>query len=240
MEMEVISRQHYIPPHGIPLSPDDITNHVYPFATLPLLESHVHPKFVIADAGIKLVSFTIDELKELFKNYPDLAYILSLYNAWIRPLNARQLNDPSFIVPKVNDEDDDDDGDGDNNDDSDYDDRPPSQRSRKRKAPANSQAKSQRSNPKRHASSKRSRPKGKPLSQTRLSCHNQLLGKRAWTYDRIRKWSNRKRRKLCRSNQAIFNITILISHQPIFPQFTSAMPALNKVEHSPVNWSVGC
>ena len=32
-----------------------MVSHIYPYSTLPRLECHVHPKFAIFDAGLKLI-----------------------------------------------------------------------------------------------------------------------------------------------------------------------------------------
>ena len=159
------------------ISKDDVTIHKYPFDKL-LFESHIHPKFVIYNAGAKLVSFSATHLSKLVEDFPGLSSINRLYNAWMRPPKDEELNDPSFNVPKAKDDDDDDDFDYDDNNDSDYKDLPPSRRSqsKKRKAAA-ALAKSRQSHSR----------KGKGPTQKALSAHNRVLGKSAWT-DRIREW----------------------------------------------------
>ena len=52
MEDVVITRLDNIP-NGKP-SLEHVHIHLYPFDTLPLLESHLHPKFIIFDTGNKL------------------------------------------------------------------------------------------------------------------------------------------------------------------------------------------
>ncbi|KAK7686103.1 hypothetical protein QCA50_010915 [Cerrena zonata] len=49
-----ISRQNTVHPNGTAVLADNVTVHEHPFQTLPLLESHLHPKFVLFDAGRKL------------------------------------------------------------------------------------------------------------------------------------------------------------------------------------------
>lgn len=54
-----ILRQDQLPAPGTAAFPNMFTIHTHPFTTLPPLESHVHPKFVILETGRKL--------KKLFK-----------------------------------------------------------------------------------------------------------------------------------------------------------------------------
>ena len=51
MEETAIYRQNTV---DKPTKPTDWTVHCHPFSTLPLLESHLHPKFVIYETGRKL------------------------------------------------------------------------------------------------------------------------------------------------------------------------------------------
>lgn len=39
-----------------PTRASDVTVHLFPFQTLPVLESHLHPKFVILDAAPKIAA----------------------------------------------------------------------------------------------------------------------------------------------------------------------------------------
>lgn len=79
------------------------TVHYYPYHTLPLLESHLHPKFAIFNAGSKLKKLETPEsfskLETLFDKYPGLEKTLRLYDAWIRPLPASALKDESYFDP---------------------------------------------------------------------------------------------------------------------------------------------
>ena len=99
----------------------EVINCFYPFNTLPLLNSHLHPKFAIFDAGIKMARLT--HQKSMFLNNPSLLKIWRLYNAWKRPLPKEALGDESYqgsnvLVREVGNSGDE----GDNDlDDSDYD-----------------------------------------------------------------------------------------------------------------------
>lgn len=85
----------------------DTSNYVniyrYPFRALPLLESHLHPKFAIYDAGRKLKtlaesSSTQDELKEVLLDYPSLGQVKILYDVWIQTPPRFALQDTSYIM----------------------------------------------------------------------------------------------------------------------------------------------
>ncbi|KAK7678590.1 hypothetical protein QCA50_018462 [Cerrena zonata] len=63
-----ILRQDQLPAPGTAASPNMFTIHTHPFTTLPPLESHVHPKFVILEAGRKLKKL----FKSSHKGYPPI------------------------------------------------------------------------------------------------------------------------------------------------------------------------
>jgi len=84
---------------------DAQVRHSYPYSSLPLLESHLHPKFAIYDAGMKLKNllFNREYLIEALANYPSLSKIQDLYRGWnqIPPIHAQEDKtyvDPDFVL----------------------------------------------------------------------------------------------------------------------------------------------
>ena len=108
---EVITCQHII---DTPISTDHFSIHLYPFKTLPLLKSHIHPKFDIFNAGAKLIDLTAVDVSKLVEDIPGLSSIITLQDAWTRKLAENELNDPTFNLPKDNGNGN---GSGDDNDD---------------------------------------------------------------------------------------------------------------------------
>lgn len=107
------------------LSSSDVTIYIYPFNTLPTFFSHVHPKFVIFEAGRKLNFLTPVAVNDLEIDHPILCKILKLYGAWSAPLPSNAQNDNSFFPPYApdnNDNDSDNDNEGNDPNDKDYDD----------------------------------------------------------------------------------------------------------------------
>ena len=68
-------------------APDDnFITYRYPFQTLPLLESHLHPNFIIFNAGCKVDSLSQSDMlsfTRLTDAFPHLLFIQNLYCAWI-------------------------------------------------------------------------------------------------------------------------------------------------------------
>ena len=158
-------RQHII---DTPITTDHLSIHLHPFKTLPLFKSHIHPKFVIFNAGAKLVDLATADVSKLVKDFPGLSSIITLYNAWIRKLADNELNDLLF---------------NDDHDDDYFSDQSPRSYFKKRKAPA-----------RRTKFRKRSKlgvgPTRKVLSELTLSTYSQLSGEaQAWTNDRIHEWA---------------------------------------------------
>jgi hypothetical protein len=89
---------------GARLSELNFKINLYPFTTLPLLRSHLHPKFVIFDAGRKLSKYPAEEWEQLELSFMDtfnisldtIGSLVTLYTAWTRELTPTQQNDPSF------------------------------------------------------------------------------------------------------------------------------------------------
>lgn len=99
--------------------------YLYPFNTLPLLNSHLHPKFAIFDAGTKMAKL-IYQRSEFLDNHPGLIKIWRLYNAWKQSPPKFALGDESYqssnvLVREVGNSGDDDEGGDDLEEDSDYD-----------------------------------------------------------------------------------------------------------------------
>ena len=108
MEELLIIRRDIIPTDGTPISLSHFSNHIFPFNTLPLLETHLHPKFVIFDAGRKLAGLNLQNFSSLqklvelnvFPNLPNqLSTIADLYRAWILQPPAEAQEDPAYTVP---------------------------------------------------------------------------------------------------------------------------------------------
>lgn len=151
--------------------------HTYPFNTFPIFESHLHPKFVIFNAGRKLnfLQIRVQNLVNESVDSASLNSVMKLYDAWLRP--PPDVKDESYDAPVdecTTDEDDSDDDIGDE-DDEDYNGRATS--SKKRKVAAKTVGKRKRmrtrkvlstsSSYNRHFHSKL------PLSRLNLSRHDQ-------------------------------------------------------------------
>lgn len=99
----------------------NVTIHLHPFRTLPGLNSHLHPKFVLLEAGRKLgnLSNLVKSLRstsqaaargvetllvDLRTQWPIIESIEHIYEAWVRPRNLPQmLANPSFNPPPIHD-----------------------------------------------------------------------------------------------------------------------------------------
>lgn len=85
---------------------EEQVRHSYPYLTLPDLKSHLHPKFVIFDAGKKLDKLYNQDIKsnpvygKFVKDYPNAEKTRDLYIAWTRkpPDNARE--DKTYYDPE--------------------------------------------------------------------------------------------------------------------------------------------
>jgi hypothetical protein len=75
----------------------------YPYTSFPQLESHIHPKFAIFDAGSKLQKLFNEDsdsnpvYEKILKDYPSVSKIRRLYFAWIRPLPTNALEDKTYV-----------------------------------------------------------------------------------------------------------------------------------------------
>lgn len=179
-----------------------LTNHDYPFKTLPIIKSHLHPKFAIVNAAEKMQELAKNEndFRRVLLDFPILRVVMDVYTAWVR--FPADLNDKSFNVPPVplvdliGGDSGSNGGDNDSDSDSDYDDRtvPYRPHPRNRKTPQNSLGGSPvRKRKRTEAAPRASRTKRKVLSELSLWKHDHQTGDRLWTGNRIRKWDQENR-----------------------------------------------
>ncbi|KAL0957225.1 hypothetical protein HGRIS_001039 [Hohenbuehelia grisea] len=154
MEPVSITRQIRIPTViGPPLRPTDFIVHVFPFDDIPVLKSHIHPKFAIFQLGRQISGLAADKKASLLNANPILCSVLDLHKAWSESLPAGADEDSEFNQPLDDSDDDDSDGGGRGGDDpgdGDYSDVPTiPRRDGKRKAtmPPSPSARSKRSCP---------------------------------------------------------------------------------------------
>jgi hypothetical protein len=197
-----IFRQNVIP-EGRRLLPEDMAVHTYPYDKLPILQSHLHPKFVLINAGSKLVDLKTALINKIFEDFPITRKVVELYQAWTRPITDNNVdNDPSYNPPHVSDVDDSDDPiivNGDDPNNSDYDDKTKPVCSGycrpKQKASTGikqNSVKRKRSNTaSRKVLSKSSVHNLSSLSKEALSRLNQQNEGVVWTSGLIRQWSNK-------------------------------------------------
>jgi len=77
---------------------EEDTVYSYPYRTFPLLESHLHPKFAIFNAGMKISKILRERSSlQLFDDYPSLDNIWKLYNIWSQPPPMFSKDDKSYI-----------------------------------------------------------------------------------------------------------------------------------------------
>ncbi|KDQ24843.1 hypothetical protein PLEOSDRAFT_161125 [Pleurotus ostreatus PC15] len=99
-----------MPTPGNSLGPSDTVTHYFPFDTMPILTSHIHPKFAIFELGRQISAFPIDVKIKLINTTPILCSILDIFRAWSESPPAGFLADTAFN-PHPDDEDDDEDED---------------------------------------------------------------------------------------------------------------------------------
>jgi hypothetical protein len=103
------------------LSTNNFTVHVYPFNTLPVLVSHIHPKFVILATAQAVANQEEDATQALVQRFPTLGTILRLSLAWMHLIPERAKEDQSYWPPYYpSDNSDDEDNGGDNGDDEEH------------------------------------------------------------------------------------------------------------------------
>jgi len=71
------------------------------YRTLPRLKSHVHPRFAIFNAGVKIEILRRDEheLLKVFNDYPSLVKVAFIYKAWRRIIPVRAVAQKSYVDP---------------------------------------------------------------------------------------------------------------------------------------------
>lgn len=82
---------------------DEYVRHSYPYFSLPLLEKcHVHPKFAIFDAGMKMRNFISEDADGFKKNHwwlPQPSNVQLLYRCWIQDLPGHAPEDTTYVDP---------------------------------------------------------------------------------------------------------------------------------------------
>ena len=116
MERIPITRQNERP--GV-MSANNFTVHFYPFDTLPVLVSHIHPKFVIKATAEAVTSQTEDISQPLIQQFPILDMIVKLSLAWNNSTPDRAKEDRSYMSPHDPSSTDDSDDEGNGSDDED-------------------------------------------------------------------------------------------------------------------------
>ncbi|GJJ11573.1 hypothetical protein Clacol_005808 [Clathrus columnatus] len=101
MKEIAVHRQDRIPPPGVAITREDVTTHVYPFDTLPILKSHLSPKFVILEAGRKLSLLNTASNLEITTRYPILLKVTQIVQAWTSPRPSDAMNNPSYHSVRV-------------------------------------------------------------------------------------------------------------------------------------------
>ncbi|KAF7983060.1 hypothetical protein HWV62_23957 [Athelia sp. TMB] len=94
-----ISRLDTIPTANSPLQASHVSTHVHPFQTLPLLNSHLRPHFVIFEAGRRLQALSPIVLFEFMRQNPLLEKIACIYHAWVKIPPEGAEKDESFVPP---------------------------------------------------------------------------------------------------------------------------------------------
>jgi hypothetical protein len=81
------------------LSANNFTVHVYPFNTLPVLVSHIQPKFVIMATTRAVSNLEGDATRALIRQIPTLETILRLSSAWTNFIPDHAKEDRSYWPP---------------------------------------------------------------------------------------------------------------------------------------------
>ncbi|KAF5326680.1 hypothetical protein D9619_003968 [Psilocybe cf. subviscida] len=93
------------PDLSAPPKPSDFSVHLHPFNTLPWAESHLDPKFVIMEAGRKLMLVPPYEMlkEEWFTSRPALQKILMIFEAWRAPIPSVAFSGrcPDYYTPEM-------------------------------------------------------------------------------------------------------------------------------------------
>ncbi|PPQ80316.1 hypothetical protein CVT24_000415 [Panaeolus cyanescens] len=82
-------------------SPSQVDIHEYPFDTMPLLTSHVHPTFVLMHTSSVIYSRSTlppGALATFSKRFPVVRRLKTLYSAWTSILPNRADSDPTYLL----------------------------------------------------------------------------------------------------------------------------------------------
>ncbi len=96
MEAVSIARHLRMPTPRHPLGPADIVVHFFPFYKMPLLISHIHPKFAIFELGRQISALPMDLKIKLIDATPILCPIFDICRAWSESPPAEFLADTAF------------------------------------------------------------------------------------------------------------------------------------------------
>lgn len=189
LQMDEIALHRQADPSGRRPTSNDFATYVYPFSNLPLLRSHIHPKYVILEMGRKL-KVSYPTLNSLVESYPILTRILNIYTAWVTKLPSHAFQDKSFKSKKNS---------GNDNDQDDHleDGRTAPRRLRDRKRPRTQNDPDDSPTPapgqagQRHHTLKRQ--PSVSLSKKSLKLHDEKFEGKQWTTDAVRDWSKQCR-----------------------------------------------
>ena len=88
-----------------PASRDAFATHIFPFATLPQLTSHVHPTFVIMHLASIIFNNSNAFLRSLTDSNRVVCKVASLYSGWAKGAPSWAVTEPSFVkAPKFYEE----------------------------------------------------------------------------------------------------------------------------------------
>ena len=88
-----IHRQNTPPPGPLPDPPstEDFIHYADPYGDLPTIESHVHPRFVICNSGLKLHKATLPAGEGLLPK--SLRRVLAIWRSWTKPVPSGDFVD---------------------------------------------------------------------------------------------------------------------------------------------------
>jgi len=89
-----IHRQNSLPIEGAP--PVDFTLYSYPYHNFPTIVSHVHPRFVLCNAGLKIVQDYDTWEKQAVRN-DDIANVFDIWTAWCKQVRPTLQGAKAFF-----------------------------------------------------------------------------------------------------------------------------------------------
>jgi hypothetical protein len=96
-----IHRQNSLPIEGTP--PVDFTLHSHPYHDFPTIVSHVHPRFVLCNAGPKILQ-DYDVWKEQGVRKEDMPKVSDIWLAWSKTVDRVKPNGKAFFLNPRNDD----------------------------------------------------------------------------------------------------------------------------------------